>query len=390
MYKFSLPLLFICLFFTTNTSAQKPEKQISFAQEWRTHEYYVQQAELWWKEVEKDNKSEDNWYNYFRACRNALGSANWKSESINESPYLRSGNDIVKLIQQHIPNTFTWYYVSYMTNGVGIANADNLLKAYDMNPYFEGIHSSMISYAVSSHNDSLRRKVNIDWYKANYLSPQLLTYGYNVLMSLDTNAILLTQNDNDTYPLWMLQDALNIRKDVMVINIDILLMPDYRGVIFGKLDIKPMPLDDVDINEYQLNWQKVVHHILGNYDNPRPLHLGMTLYNTLYKDFEDKLAVSGLTLKYTKQKTDLFARNKKLYEQVFLLDYLQHNFYTDRNQMNINYQNLSYLNMFKDLYDYYKTKHDEVNTDTLRSLAVTIVKQVDNEDWIKMVNSEFN
>ncbi len=53
------------------------EPQISFANESKPHSYYVKQAELWWKEIEKDKTSETSWYNYYRACRNAQGTANW-------------------------------------------------------------------------------------------------------------------------------------------------------------------------------------------------------------------------------------------------------------------------------------------------------------------------
>ncbi len=37
---------------------QKPENQISFAQESKPHSYYVEQAELWWEEIEKDKTNE--------------------------------------------------------------------------------------------------------------------------------------------------------------------------------------------------------------------------------------------------------------------------------------------------------------------------------------------
>jgi len=164
----------ICLAQTSTNP--KPEKQISFARETKPHTYYVQQAELWWKEVQKDSTSETNWYNYFRACRNAWGSDDWKSDFIKESPYLKTGDDIVKLIYAHIPDSFTYYYLSYLNGGFGKENGENILKAYRMNPNFEGIHSSVVSYAASNFKDSLRKEVNKAWYKTNYFSPSLLSY----------------------------------------------------------------------------------------------------------------------------------------------------------------------------------------------------------------------
>lgn len=372
------------------TLAQKPEKQISFARESKPHSYYVQQAELWWKEIQKDSTSEENWYNYFRANRNAFGSGNWKDDVVKESPYLRPGPEIVKMMEQHIPNTFTYYYLSYLDHGVATEDGDKLLKAYRMNPNFEGIHSSVISYAISTRDTALRKEVNKAWYKTNYISPNLLNYGYNVLMSLEKNAILLTQNDNDTYPLWMLQDALGVRPDVSVINIDFLLLADYRDPTLKQLDVQPLDIQSPDINEYEKNWQKIVHHILLHHEGPRPVYLGMTLFQDLYSEFSNHLSLSGLTFKYTKnKKEDLTALNRTLFEKTFLLDYLTHEFFVDINEGNAEAQNMNYLNMLKDLYDDYTKHHQTEKAASVKTLAFAIVDKTKNEKWEKAIRKEF-
>jgi len=134
--------------------------------------------------------------------------------------------------------------------------------AYDgekiiMDPYSKltGIWGSLaMAYATHGKMDSAL------WaFKQGQLTggfyPAILEYNKNIMASCDKNAILLTNGDNDTFPMWFLQMVEGYRKDINVVNLSLLNTSWYVKQLknddpFGDNTI-PLELTDAEIEQLQ-------------------------------------------------------------------------------------------------------------------------------------------
>lgn len=140
--------------------------------------------------------------------------------------------------------------------------------------------------------------------RGNYVARN---YAYNMLQSLEPNALLFTNGDNDTFPLWYLQEVEGVRKDVRVMNLALLHTNWYIHQIKHTEPRVPIAFTDEEIEILrpfrdqagEIIWVQeiAVFHIIRENDWERPVYFAVTVSDLLGLDTENRLSLEGLVFK---------------------------------------------------------------------------------------------
>jgi len=95
--------------------------------------------------------------------------------------------------------------------------------------------------AIENYDDHTRA--------GRYVAPD---YAYNMLETLEENAIIFTNGDNDTFPLWYLQEIEGFRTDVRVVNLSLLNTPWYVRQLKNQWSRRSAPLP-ISLSEQQID-----------------------------------------------------------------------------------------------------------------------------------------
>lgn len=156
-------------------------------------------------------------------------------------------------------------------------------------------------------------------------------YAYNLLQSCRPNSILFTNGDNDTFPLWFLQEVEGIRKDVRVVNLSLVNTNWYMhqlrdhepaleiGFTPEQIDaLQPQPWrfnGPVEISvpgtkiRYQLDplpylriQDIMILHIVQNNFPKRPVHFAVTIGGNNAMGLDQFAVMEGLVYTLTEER----------------------------------------------------------------------------------------
>jgi len=213
-------LLFACI---TTSAMSQPEPVPRMRDRAFDKDSYIGFANQWREYIEKHGETVDALIN--------LGRAERYSGDLEAAK--RAGKRAVELGPDN-PSALVFYAECIMIDG-GTAEAEKLLERSRAIAPDDGdalmelaalhLRTGEFEKATATLKTMFDRKI---------ISRPLQDYGYNMLVGLPTGAVLITNGDNDTFPPLALQAGMNFRTDVVVINWNLLRLPEYADALSRK------------------------------------------------------------------------------------------------------------------------------------------------------------
>ncbi len=373
-------VLIVCIGWSLQIFAQKPDRIESIARVWKEVNYYETQLLLWEKEIEKNNQNQEAWINSYLAARAISSIARWEQDTTKAKIYKEKKAEII--LNAKVKICYSYGYNLIQGNELGLfKNEKELLLAEELNTEDDDrIYRELLIYYETKGNQAKKEYYAKKMYEANELPDGIINWAYNLLSELEPNAIIFTAGDIDTYALWITQIVKNHRSDVTIMNYSMFQIDEYRTMRLKdkvKFDLKLKVSEAKTDEEFTLFMNQALKQ---TFNATVSTYISTTAFSYFEKDYSNEMYLTGLTYKYSKSPID----NTKLivnnYESIYLKDHLNESFsHHLMHEQEMEFRCL-YLPSLMKLYTHYKTIGNLGKMDELRPLIEEISVSCQQEE----------
>lgn len=387
-YLFWIVLLAFALVPNCTNSGQsetaKPENVYRIVYQQKPNEWYVKQAELWKKEIEKNPRNPEAWYNYYNANRYAR-----YAETIRTKEKKARLEKIIEDMGKAIPGTYEYFLLKYW-NTFSLTDMSLIEKAYHLEPKRVDTYYAFISHYEFFGKEKKMEEFCEKLYESKDIAPGLINYNYNVLMSCEKDAILFTNGDNDTYPPWMLQKALGIREDVTILNLSITTRtkPSYLEMKLKKKNIT-LDFDELPGLRDENFLSELCKTLTAQYPD-NPVYFALTVMEYYTKSLIDNLYIVGLAYQYSPERIDNLALLRKNLENNLRLDYLKYDWYDESYLAKdiITTMNTNYVVPMIMLAEHYMTSGEDDRAEEWKGMALVLAQRSGKKGLIEEIEKK--
>lgn len=320
-------IIAIMLMTSLGASAQKKAETIeSFSANSHDAEWYGDQAKAWQNVVNENPKDEWAWRNLFRAtCYHDMF-----TDGFGDDQDQSRTADVLRKMEVTFPDSYVINLCKgrfCLTTDSAARRGDNIFRAIELMP--EDANDEDVDYLtcrlwVTDPEDTRIAELNKRTYKRGYYPERILRYNWNMLQSMEPNALYFANGDNITKPMKTLQDALDMRQDVVVIPMSFLYVDKFRDFLFKRLAIKPKNVNWADYSQCGEDFGKRFYADMMMYlirESKRPAYFSADVLT--HADLNrDSIYNEGLLLKWSDHQYDNFAVAMHNVKEVYHLDYL--------------------------------------------------------------------
>ena len=289
------------------------------------------------------------------------------SKEIDETEQTQLDNIVIQLKDQN-PDSYEYHYVNYVNSNYDVNAFSELEKANEISPNNVELYDKFIAHYELTNNPAKKKSYCQQLYESNIIHEGILEYNHNVLKSLEPNAILFTNGDEDTYPAWIQQEVKNVRSDVTILNLDLLKNQQYREKKFSQNSLKETnsPISDI-IYQTSIN-------------NPQqPIYIGLTVNPNVLLKLKDNLYLTGLAFKYCANDYNNVTEIVSKWEHLFIQTELN----KPVSNSTVKQINLNYILPLIIIKDYYNNTDQEVKEEKTENLILKIAKEGNKEKQVQ-------
>src|SRR3989338_793617 len=366
----------IALLLAGNVCAQQKETVPSIVVVRHETAWYETQMGLWKADVDKNPKDANAWYNYYSAVR-AL--RNVSEDDAARKKYEDLCHDIAKKAYDAVPETFEGNHLMHWDGGAGTVDKKYLEKAYAIAPNDPRLSDDLMIYGEMNRDQKKFHDMAVHMFETQELPGAMLNWAYNLLAELDENAIVFSAGDNDTYALWLVQEGMNFRSDVQVINAFLIRDPNYRSKLFKELG-----LPQLELKENDPDFDELYRHILTN-QKGIPTYVSVSAMGLFEQVANmDSMYLTGLAYKYCGTSFDNMSVIRRNYEKRYYLDHLEVVFAVHIADERARYFKSLYLPSLIKLYKHYEVCEEKEKMQSMYDLIIRIGKETDQVEEINL------